>query len=59
MGNQKKFKSVLNLIWISVEGFKGIVSQDFELFQIILMNRIWVPDVPLEVKFFSSFSYSF
>ena len=28
---------------------KGIVSPDFEWLQMILMNRLCVPDVPLEV----------
>ena len=28
--------------------FKGIVSRDFEGLQMILMDRIGVPDVPLE-----------
>ena len=29
--------------------FKGIVSRDFEGLQMILMNRTWVPYVPLKV----------
>ena len=29
--------------------FKGIVSRDFEWLQMILMNRTWIPEVPLEV----------
>ena len=32
--------------------FKGIVSQDFEWLQMILFNRLYVPDVPLEVYSF-------
>ena len=32
--------------------FKGIVSQDFEGLQMVLMDRIGVPDVPLEVYSF-------
>ena len=32
--------------------FKGIVSRDFEGLQMILMDRIGVPDVPLEVYSF-------
>ena len=32
--------------------FKGIVSRDFEGLQLILMDRIRVPDVPLEVHYF-------
>ena len=32
--------------------FKGIVSWDFEWLQMILMNRLFVPDVPLEVYSF-------
>ena len=31
---------------------KGIVSRDFEGLHMILMNRTWVPDVPLEVYYF-------
>ena len=31
---------------------KGIVSRDFEWLQMILMNRLCVPDVPLEVYSF-------
>ena len=32
--------------------FKGVVSQDFEWLQMILINRLCVPDVPLEVYSF-------
>ena len=32
--------------------FKGIVSRDFEWLHMILMDRIGVPDVPLEVYSF-------
>ena len=31
--------------------FEGIVSRDFDWLQMILINRTWVPDVPLEVFF--------
>ena len=31
---------------------KGIVSRDFEWLQMILMNRLCVPDVPLKVYSF-------
>ena len=31
---------------------KGIVSRDFEGLQMILMDRIGIPDVPLEVYSF-------
>ena len=34
---------------------KGIVSRDFKGLQMILMDRIGVPDVPLEVYFFLNF----
>ena len=37
--------------------FKGIVSRDFEWLQIILMNRLYVPDVPLEVYSFLNFRF--
>ena len=35
--------------------FKGIVSRDFEWLQMILINRICVPDVPLKVFFLHIF----
>ena len=35
-----------------VSAFKGIVSRDFEGLEMILMDRICVPDVPLEVYSF-------
>ena len=38
---------------------KGIVSRDFGGLQMILMNRIGVPDVPLEVYSFFKFSFSY
>ena len=37
--------------------FKGIVSQDFGGLQMILLNRIGVPDVPLEVYSFLNFRF--
>ena len=37
--------------------FKGIVSQDFGWLQMILMNRIVVPDVPLDVYLFLNFHF--
>ena len=37
--------------------FKGIVSRDFEWLQTILMNRLCVPDVPLEVYSFLNFCF--
>ena len=37
--------------------FKGIVSRDFEGLQMILMDRIGVPDVPLEVYYFLNFRF--
>ena len=38
---------------------KGIVSQDFEGLQMILMNKSWVPDVPMVVCYSYKFSFSF
>ena len=41
------------LMWL-----KGIVSRDFEWLQMVLinlMNRSWVPDVPLVVYYFLNF----
>ena len=35
-----------------MDNFKGIVSRDFEWLQMILMNRLCVPDVPLKVYSF-------
>ena len=37
--------------------FKGIVSRDFGGLQMILMDRIGVPDVPLEVYSFLNFRF--
>ena len=34
------------------KSLKGKVSRDFEGLQMILMNRTWVPDVPLKVHSF-------
>ena len=39
------------------EQFKGIVSRDFGGLQMILINRIGVPDVPLEVYSFLNFCF--
>ena len=36
---------------------KGIVSRDFRCLQMILMDRIVVPDVPLEVYYFLNFRF--
>ena len=36
---------------------KGIVSRDFQSLQMILMDRIGVPDVPLEVYYFLNFRF--
>ena len=38
--------------YFSLGLFKGIVSRDFEGLQMILMDRIGIPDVPLEVYSF-------
>ena len=46
----KKFK--LNLFFLHKKELKGIVSQDFGGLQMILINRLCVPDVPLEVYSF-------
>ena len=37
--------------------FKGIVSRDFGGLQMILMDRIGVPDVPLKVYSFLNFCF--
>ena len=38
--------------------FKGIVLRDFEWLQMILMDRIVVPDVPLEIYSFLNFQFN-
>ena len=43
---------LVNSEHIIVAGLKGIVSRDFEWLQMTLINRLCVPDVPLEVNFF-------
>ena len=47
--NYEKKLVVKNHVGLSL---KGIVSLDFEWLQIICMNKVWVPDVPLKVNFF-------
>ena len=42
----------MNSFGLYIKPFKGIVSRDFEWLQMILMNRLCVPDVPLEVYSF-------
>ena len=42
----------VNLDILKINVLKGIVSRDFGGLQMILMNRAWVPDVPLEVYLF-------
>ena len=37
--------------------FKGIVSRDFEWLQMILINRLCVPDVLLDVYSFLNFRF--
>ena len=44
-------------VFLSHLSFKGIVSRDFGGLQMILMNRTWVPDVPLEVYSFLNFRF--
>ena len=46
-----------NLIKSNRHLFKGIVSRDFEWLQMILMNRSWVPDVPLVVYYCLNFRF--
>ena len=40
-------------------GLKGIVTRDFGGLQMILMDKIGAPDVPLKVYFFFYFSHCF
>ena len=35
----------------------NVVSRDFGGLQMILMNRAWVPDVPLKVSLFLKFCF--
>ena len=42
---------LIQLIRKRKNSLKGIVSRDFEWLQIILMDRAWVPDVPLKDNF--------
>ena len=37
--------------------FKGKPSRNFEVLQVILMNRIGIPDVPLKVYSFINFRF--
>ena len=43
---------LVSFVWI-----KGIVSRDFGGLQMILIDRIGVPDVPLDVYFFLNFRF--
>ena len=46
--NTSSYKILVNFSrWCMT--FKGIVSRDFEWLHMILMDRLCVPDVPLEV----------
>ena len=42
---------------LAESALKGIVSRDFRCLQMILMDRIVVPDVPLEVYYFLNFRF--
>ena len=56
-----KYKIAINQFYFDYMNsiFKGIVSRDFGGLQMILMNRTWVPDVPLEVYSFLNFCFHF
>ena len=43
--------------FVSENMFEGIFSRDFEWLQMILMDRLCVPDVPLEVYSFLNFRF--
>ena len=45
------------IIIIIIYLLKGIVSRDFGWLQMILMDSIWVPDVPLKDYIFSNFCF--
>ena len=51
-GKQKRKALFLCQTWL-----KGIVSREFRCLQMILMGRIWVPDVPLEVYLYLNFRF--
>ena len=54
-GELSSLTSTMAKEWIQIFlnwNLKGIVSRDFEGLQMILMDRIGVPDVPLEVYSF-------
>ena len=55
MRRKIKLYTIHNFTWKIRHFFlqlKGIVSRDFEGLQMVLMDRIGVPDVPLEVYSF-------
>ena len=59
---RRVIKMMRKVIYMKRRVIKGIVSQDFEWLQMILITRLNVSDVPLEVYselFFFKFSFSY
>ena len=50
-------KRSLEPLFSVLSHLKGIVSRDFRCLQMILMDRIEVPDVPLKGYFFLNFLF--
>ena len=49
---RRKIKASCKIGHSNEVDIKGIVSRDFRCLQMTLMDRIWVPDVPLYVYYF-------
>ena len=54
---KKYIQKCISLVLLMKKCVKGIVSRDFEGLQMILINRLCVPDVPLEVYSFLNFRF--
>ena len=52
-----KLSKYAEYLYHQVLKLKGIVSRDFGGLQMILVNRIGIPDVPLEVYSFLNFRF--
>ena len=54
---RRVIKMMRKVIYMKRRVIKGIVSQDFEWLQMILITRLNVSDVPLEVYSFFNFHF--
>ena len=54
---RRVIKMMRKVIYMKRRVIKGIVSQDFEWLQMILITRLNVSDVPLEVYSFLNFHF--